>query len=745
MAYQAFTLVANFLGNVSGATTALSSVRQAALGARQGLDAASRNKIEVDTGAGLKAIGAVTAGVHGLQASILSLIPINLESVLSVATLAGVASGIKSVITLFMSLNDNLQLTTKRFEAMGFEGAKMADEFTKFSKVLANTAAIGDEAARKLAVRAFERGPDPANYQAVAKAAAAISARTGMSVDQTIRLVNLGEENYRNYFRLLKLAGLQVQANASQAEVMRRVNLLIDQGTQIQKTAQQTFEGRIVGLENAFLRLREAVSRAMGPVLAEVLTDAITYIQGVVEWTTQWVISHKQLLAQVALVVKGVVEFALVIGALVGFMRIATAVFSALRLISIATAVAQWALRLAVMGVTGALRGLVSTIPVVGLLLAIAGAVLQASGAFDDLQGTFTAVVNFFGNAGKSIMAGFQVVWKFVATEAQVAWEMLMMSWDGIYAMLVSGWEGLEKAFDATMKYIFELFGGTWGGVKQTWEVFVKWAKSTWDNLLAELSVIDIRIQQAGLAVIIAWKEVVATLNWAWDTFKYFVKWMNTGWTSGIVFAIKVWMTSLYNVAMFIAQIFTTIIGWFRSAGEAISDLIEINEQWTKKEESESDKNKRKEIIQAPEDKRPDLDEYLKKAGDKERAQIAGLEAEANKRKTEALDKQAKLRNALDAAGAVKREEFAKKEAETATPEHLKGRTVQRASFSSMESVWKKLQEQVAGGQMRDALAVAKEQVGEQRTTNSQLERANRLLEELKKSEGKGSGDVVPK
>jgi hypothetical protein len=164
---------------------------------------------------------------------------------------------------------------------------------------------------------------------------------------------------------------------------------------------------------------------------------------------------------------------------------------------------------------------------------------------------------------------------------------------------------------------------------------------------------------------------------------------------------------------------------WNVIKGGKFSEAFEgIQEQW--------DKLKAQARATFKEFKPIDLSVYTTGVASAEKKRLAELQAEADRKKAESLERQEGLRRDLtekmNAEEHGKKMEQAKQQAAAGTPPHLKGGQQQRHGLGDLVGVWKKMQEQAAGGQFNPVVDVARKQLTEQKQTNTQLAKLNDKL-----------------
>lgn len=230
-----------------------------------------------------------------------------LQKTLSFATFGGLIAGLTDVVRNFFSVQDSITMLGARFKSMNMDVESSVASFRNFTGVLADTASITRSAASALLMTSLQRGPDPSRYQEVALAATAIAAKTGMSAEMMLRMVNFGEENYKSYNRLLRLAGAQVSTHATQAEVMKAVNKIVQEGAEIQATQQTTFAAGITRLQNAMGILRNTISLAIGPGFADAVRGSVAAVTDILRSIAAWVKNNQELISTVASIVGRIV------------------------------------------------------------------------------------------------------------------------------------------------------------------------------------------------------------------------------------------------------------------------------------------------------------------------------------------------------------------------------------------------------------------------------------------------------
>jgi hypothetical protein len=723
MAYNVATLVATFVARDGPLQSALARVRGALAGTFGAIKRVSGATVTpADAGNAVTAVAGISAAVGGLHAQILGLGGLSVSSLLGLGSVAGLVAGVGSVIRQFMNLHDQMIQVGAQFESRGLDAEKATGEFYALSDSIARTGQVSTETARSLALTAIQKGPDPTNFERTTKAALAISAATGMSAQRAMQMVNLGEENYHNYQRMLRAAGLQVRQGASYAEIMARVNKLIDVGTGAQERMQKTFTQRIQGLHNSFFSLRQSIGAAIGPGFESALTGVIGSVQNVIDRVKTWVDANREVLAEISGVITKVVLFAGTALAAAGTVAIVTRALSAFRVASIALSAAQGVLRVATMGVGVAIRGALAATGV-GMLLVLAAGVLQATGAFEKLTDTTKS----FGDRVRAVVAPiiswWEPVWTWLRVEGTVAMEALRKGWDN----LAANFQQLGVEVMDVVNSVVNWWGYHFGALAPETGGIVGAISAMWKNFVGELAVLGLRIRLTFAQVVLVWKSIPGIVSWIWDTFVAFLAWLSYDFPSKWAEALMVQVDAIKLFGRAVVGVFQGI--WNVIKGGRFSDAFQgIHEEFEKL------KNRAAGIFK--DFKPPKLElymdqEYLKKT--------KGLQAELDAARAKAIEEQEGRRKELYEQFAKDKDKHDDKKREKEKLE-LKGGFLPQRGFGDLMGVWKKMQEQAAGT-MSPQVDLAKKSLAQHQDTNKHLAV---IREQTRVRQGDGDKPVIP-
>lgn len=638
--------------------------------------------------------------------------------------LAAASASIFSIIRGSIELSDKLYMLGSRFKSMGMDAESSVASFQKFSFALAETASINRGAAASLMTTALQRGPDPSKYQEVAQAATAIAAKTGMSNEQVIRMVNLGEENYKNYQRLLKWGGMIVPMHASQADIMARVNDLIRQGTEMQKDQAQTFGATATRLHTAWDGLTVAIGMAIGPPLKAMLIDAMSRVIQVVDRVKDWANEHKGLLATVSEIAGRMLLMGGSIMVFVTALNFGLRVFGALRIMSLTMAGINLVLKASFMSVATAIRG-VWTATGAGVFVVLATAALQASGVLDRLaegtlnvKGIFEGIYNYF----KGIIAP---VFRFVYVEFMLMYTNLVTGFQDIYANAQEAFGGLMAGMSLIGQWMADYLGPVWDEyVKPLWDSAYNYIEDFWVGFNAFLANAGLQMKIWVLKMTIEIKAVPGYWEWLKAYLGSFGVWFIDNFVGIIISSLKLLVTQFAAFTKVWAEMASQVWNSIRGKGFSF-DAIHTSFKEGMDKVREEAKNVVKDL------NLPSVDKFVKGPTEEEKNKIIELQKEMDKRVQDSIAAQAAQRARLgkDFDDMMNKEK--EKRDRSGQPE-LKGGIPLRAGFGDLMGVWKKLQEQVAGGTMNEPLKVAKDQLTQNIDTNRNLVKLRDAVEAKK-------------
>jgi hypothetical protein len=730
MAYTVASLVTRFAAQDGPLLNALNGVMvQAGNAANATKDLTNAPVTPTDSQKAFNFFVSLQTAVGGLHVGLLGLGGIHLSSLLGLGSLTGIVEGIHSIGRSYMDLHDNLVQAHAQFGAMGLDADAMTDRYQKLANSISETGQMSRQAARDLALTAVQRGPNPENFEATARSAAALSAATGQPVANMMRMVNLGEENYQLYERMLRQAGVMVRHGASYAEIMERVNMLIDRGGKAQAEMQGTFKFQIQAMQNSVQSLRERLGSAIaGPFLA-MLSQVMAGVRSVVDTVNEWVDSHRALISQIATLVGQILLAATVVVGFVAAMRLMSSVMSSMRMVTLALAAAKLILRTAIQGVGTAFRGMLIATGV-GALLVLVGVILQASGAIDYLAARFQSWMSGTSGMFSGLIERIRPVWNTIKVEFIIVTEAIRTAWNDLQGNII-------EAFDAIGNFVngvLDWFKNAFGSILPSGTQIMTFLRDLWRNFTAELSVLGLRIRLIVQQIIFGFEAIPTVLRWAWDVILAFGKWFATDFKNNMINILGLIGEAFITLGEGVKGVFKGV--WAVIKGGSFSEgFDEFHKQLARLADEARATFKDLNI--------PKLD--LTKVDPERLKTIQDMQGEIDRRKGEAMEGQEQRRRELtdqiNAEDEARKLEAAKKAATAATPPHLRGGILQSKGFQDLVGVWKKMQEQAAGGTIKPELDIAKKQLSAQQDTNEHLAK---IRDELGQGAGAGNTAVVP-
>jgi hypothetical protein len=357
--------------------------------------------------------GATTATMAEVERSVVSLSQqltvmsgIPLGRIFSLTSLAGVAAGAGLVAKRFMDLSDEALVMPARLQASGLGARDAYGEFKKFQEVLGDTGVASREAIKSLTEHITMRGPERmrSDYQGMVANAQALSAATGMTLEQTTRWVGMGEDNFENYRRMLRMAGMMVRPHATQAEIMAKVNELARRGYEMMDTQTKTFGAQIQRIKNAFDSMRDAIAMAVGPAITAPIKAFADKLTDVIKRVRDFVNANREVIGSWA--------------------KVGMAIASVIASVAVLRA-GLFLVRSFGMQAIGAL------LPIGPALGLIAGPARLLFGLFGGMGGSLMAGWGTAGTAvrvfGATVSGTFGVAWKVIAATAISVWQLGIM------------------------------------------------------------------------------------------------------------------------------------------------------------------------------------------------------------------------------------------------------------------------------------------------------------------------------
>ena len=315
MAFELGKFFVSLFGDTTHVDAALKKVK----GGVEGLTSAVKNA----TSTGLAVKGAEEAKGHlegaakaarSLGDYLTKLAGIDLGQILQLGTLAGAVGLIGAATKKFMNLSDEMKNTEFRFRVLGMETEENTKKLFAFGKQMQETFNVAQSEVRKLSMEALTRSINPGRYQEMTASALGLASAYNMSADRAMRLVEQLEAGNTNVLRQLKDPAFRIalEQGVSRFTLEEMVNQKIAQGLQMTKERQQTYEGQVTRLKNAFDNLYTSVSKALGVQFAPMVSKMADAMERLTKQVQEYIDKNGVLIGQTAKMAAGVLAGAFV-------------------------------------------------------------------------------------------------------------------------------------------------------------------------------------------------------------------------------------------------------------------------------------------------------------------------------------------------------------------------------------------------------------------------------------------------
>ncbi len=545
---------------------------------------------------------AAAAASKSLLDNLTGMTGLKLDNILALGSLAGIGGAMYKLFETFKGMNDEAATLPIRLrQAGGAMGESLASVNT-FRDQLASTGRASFAQISEAIDQAATKGPERfrSEWKSTVESAFALSAATGQTVDQSVRLLNLGQQNYTNLGRVFRQIGLQLRPNATKTEYDEALALAVARGRAIQEARDKTIGVQIVKVQNALVTFGRDMANAFGSalegpfrIIATSITQAAAYIREFVADNQAMFNIFAKVFTGLMLLIGGLVFLkGALLGARVVLGQVGGLLFGPLRAgFGLALQGAMTLGRGLWLGVTApgvaanlSMKALGKAIQavfvgtVIGAPLAFAAAIFQAIGGVDLLIGTCKKLWAFFsGGGGGKVFTWLSEAWIVIQREAEVVWVVLQ-----------KGWNSVVEAVGVAIGFLMNLVAGIFGNPKQVLESAASWiqAKFTmvtnflwdaWNEFLMEFSVAGLRLQQYWLMYAVIVENFGVILDWLGELFASVMKFISevirVYWGVGIDFVTATSKAlGEYLIALH--------VGLIKYIGETVSSLVNRMAAW---------------------------------------------------------------------------------------------------------------------------------------------------------------------
>lgn len=541
---------------------------------------------------------------QGMFESLSQMTGLNLSNILQLGTLAGLGAAATKLFGDFQQIDTEMAVMPVRLRQAGLAGQEAYEEMKQFRNEVAATGRSTFDQVSDAIDQAMTKGPLKfrAAWKDTVLNAQALSAATGQSIDQSVRLLNLGQQNYTNLGRIFRQVGEQLRPNATQAEYDAALEKIVNRGKAILAAQEDTVSVKLNKVKNVMVMFKNEVAIILGNALKQPLDVIATTVTTVTLVIQQFVADNEQLISVLTRVggwimtgVGALLFFKTALFAVklllgqVGGMLLGPLKMGLSMLISAATAAgsAIWtgifsplvATRIAMQGLLSVIQGALVTTGV-GAILVFAAAILQATGAIDWMIDGVKRLMAWFNDGGKGkLFEWLRAGWNSIKNEAAVVMHALGTAWDTLV-------QTIRTAID----FLMGLFTNLFGVPKVQMSDVVDWAKSKssevmdfvfriWNEFILEISVYGLRLQQYWLMYAVIVENFGTILEWIGDVFRAVLTFIWTLIKDHTMAVVTIVTLGFRLIWAIMKDLFAMIAPWI---GGLIKALLETVMGWFK-------------------------------------------------------------------------------------------------------------------------------------------------------------------
>jgi hypothetical protein len=516
-------LTVNSVFDPSQVESGLAKLKKDLLGAKSAADMMRIVTIQAQTESAQSAISGLTGGLQKLAQQMLSMVGLNFETAMKFGTIAGfvglIGMGVKKVI----DATDAMTVLKATLKAVGLNAEEAGKQYEDFALKMARVTTLGKMEVLQLAESATRMGIKKDKALELTEAAIGLSARLGRDPGEILGALTRAqvEGGGSAVLMLLKRLSPEIrQAMAQGKDLQEVLSKLSSEGFEIWAAKMGTVTGQLNLMGKALGGLTKSIGEVFSPILIPIIEGITSGVTRLARWTMELVKNHRQL--------------ATVTAAVVLTLSAAAVVMNNLGVVSfIVSKIIVGPLLGAIYKLAAGLVTLALAHPITAVALAItslAAAIGFASLEGDTMAAKWGTLVNKLQGWWTYLSNLFSSIWNRAALEVDIVVEALKTSWGDFMEWMKPVFDGIRSIWQGLVDWVGGTLAPVFAPVKEYWAFFLAWAEDQWRDLTAELSVLGLRIQMAGLKALVVWEAIPQVFKWFGDTVIAFGLWFATNW-----------------------------------------------------------------------------------------------------------------------------------------------------------------------------------------------------------------------